>query len=96
MRSKRLYDADDGSEIRSAHLSCFAYESPKSGVALLEAALAGAAQNGLQHLFVAVPVGDVAAFVTHFGELVDVVAPATVFGTGLAPGWPWNINTSEI
>ena len=96
LRSKRLYDADDGSEIRSAHLSCFAYESPKSGVALLEAALAGAAQNGLQHLFVAVPVGDVTVFVTHFGEKVDVVAPATVFGTGLAPGWPWNINTSEI
>lgn len=96
LRSKRLHDADDGSEIRSAHLSCFAYESPKSGVALLEAALAGAAQNGLQHLFVAVPVGDVAAFATHFGERVDVVAPATVFGTGLAPGRPWNINTSEI
>ena len=96
LRSKRLYDVDDGSEIRSAHLSCFAYESPKSGVALLEAALAGTAQNGLQHLFVAVPAGDASAFVTHFGKKVDVVAPATVFGTCLAPGWPWNINTSEI
>ena len=94
--SKRLYDADDGREIRSAHLSCFAYESPKNGVALLEATLAGAAQHGLQHLFVAVPVGDAAAFAAHFGEQVDVVAPATVFGTGLAPGRPWNINTSEI
>jgi len=96
LRSKRLYDADDGSEIRSAHLSCFAYESAESGVGLLEAALAGAAQNGLRHLFVAVPAGDATAFVTYFGEKVDVVAPATVFGTGLAPGRPWNINTSEI
>ena len=42
LRSKRLYDADAGSEIRSAHLSCFAYESTERGVGLLEAALAGA------------------------------------------------------
>lgn len=96
LRSKRLYDADDGSEIRSAHLSCFAYESPESGVGLLETALAGAARKGLRHLFVAVPAADATDFVSHFGEKVDVVAPATVFGTGLALGWPWNINTSEI
>ena len=96
LRSKRLYDAADGSEIRSAHLSCFAYGSPESGVALLEAALAGAAQNGLHRLFVAVPAGDATAFATRFGDRVDVAAQATVFGTGLAQGLPWNINTSEI
>ena len=96
LQSKRLYDAVDGSEIRSAHLSCFAYGSPESGVRLLDAALAGAAQNGFHCLFVAVPAGDATDFVTRFGEKVDVVAPATVFGTGFAPGRPWNINTSEI
>ena len=96
LRSKRLYDADDGSEIRSAHLSSFAYESPERGVGLLRAALAGTARQGLRHLFVAVPAGDAAAFATQFGDEVDVIAPATVFGTGLAPGCPWNINTSEI
>ncbi|MDE0178187.1 MAG: N-acetyltransferase [Gammaproteobacteria bacterium] len=96
LQSKRLYDANDGSEIRSAHLSCFAYESTESAVGLLEAALAGAMQNGLRHLFVAVPPSDATDLVTRFGDRVDVVAPATVFGTGLAPGWPWNINTSEI
>ena len=67
------------SEIRSAHLSCFAYESPESGVGLLETALAGAARKGLRHLFVAVPAADATDFVSHFGEKVDVVAPATVF-----------------
>ena len=96
LQSKRLYDANDGSEIRSAHLSCFAYESTESGVGLLEAALAGAMRNGLQHLFVAVPASDAPDFVSRFSDRVDVVAPATVFGTGLAPGRPWNINTSEI
>ena len=96
MRSKRLYDAADGSEIRSAHLSCFAYGSPESGVALLEAALAGAAQNGLHRLFVAVPAGEATALVARLGDRVDVVAPATVFGTGLPQGLTWNINTSEI
>lgn len=96
LRSKRLYDVDDGSEIRSAHLSCFAYESLECGVGLLETALVGAAQHGLRHLFVAIPAGDATAFATRFEDAVDVIAPATVFGTGLAPGWPWNINTSEI
>lgn len=96
LRSKRLYDAVDGSEIRSAHLSCFGYESPAHGVGLLEAALSTAARHGLHHLFVAVPSDDAPAFVTRLGDEVDVVAPATVFGTGLAPGWPWHINTSEI
>ena len=96
LQSKRLYDAADGSEIRSAHLSCFAYGSLESGVRLLETALAGAVENGFHCLFVAVPAGDATEFVTRFGEKVDVVAPATVFGTGLAAGWPWNINTSEI
>ncbi|MCY3623625.1 MAG: N-acetyltransferase [Gammaproteobacteria bacterium] len=96
LRSKRLYDAADGSEIRSAHLSGFAYRSPESGVALLEAALAGAAQHGLHRLFVAVPAGDATAFVSRFGDRVDAVAPATVFGTGFGQGPRWNINTSEI
>ena len=96
LRSKRLYDVIDGIEIRSAHLSCFAYASPETGIGLLEAALAGALQHGLGHLFVAVPAADATAFVAHFGDRVDVVAPATVFGTGLEPGCPWNINTSEI
>ena len=96
LRSKRLYDANDGSEIRSAHLSCFGYESIESGVALLEAASAGALHNGVRHLFVSVPASDAAEFVTRFGDRVDAVAPATVFGTGIAPGRPWSINTSEI
>ena len=96
LQSKRLYDANDGSEIRSAHLSCFAYGSTESGVGLLEAALAGARQNGFRHLFVSVPASDATDFLTRFGDQLDVFAPATVFGTGLPPGWPWNINTSEI
>jgi len=96
MRSKRLYDDADGSEIRSAHLSCFAYRASKDGAPLLEAALASAARSGFDHLFVAVPHVDEALFVTHFGHRLDVVAPATVYGTGIPSGWPWNINVSEI
>ena len=95
LRSKRLYDAADGSELRSAHLSCFAYGSPVHGFGLLDTALGVATRHGLHHLFVAIPAVDAAVFAGHFGQRVDVVAPASVFGTGLAPG-RWNVNVSEI
>ena len=95
LRCKRLYDAADGGEIRSAHLSCFAYGSPDNGFGLLDTALAVAAGRGFHHLFVAVPAVEATVFAAHLGHRVDVAARATVFGTGLAPG-RWYVNVSEI
>ena len=94
-RAKRLI-ADDGVEMQSAHLSCFAYHDVIAGVVLLKIALARAAERGLPALFVAVPTPDAEAFCAALALTDIVTAPATVFGTGLAPGALWNINTAEI
>ena len=90
-RAKRLI-ADDGVEMQSAHLSCFAYDDVDAGVALIRVALHHAAERGMPALFVAVPSGEAPAF----ARLDAVLAPATIYGTGLDPGLPWNINTAEI
>jgi hypothetical protein len=94
-RAKRLI-ADDGVEMQSAHLSCFAYREPRAGVELLQAALRGAAGRGFPALFVAVAAPEAEVFCRALGNADIVVAPATVFGAGLAPAPLWNINTAEI
>lgn len=95
LRAKWLF-ADDGSEIRSMHLSHFAYRTPADGVRLVRLALDEAASRDVDGLFVAVPDADATTFGAAFGAQGCTVAPATVFGTGCAPGFRWNINVSEI
>ena len=94
-RAKRLI-ADDGAEMRSAHLSCFAYQDWSAGVKLLQVALRRAVSRSFPDLFVAVPAREAKVFCQAPEEMEVVVAPATVFGTGLEPGLLWNINTAEI
>jgi hypothetical protein len=94
-RAKRLI-ADDGKELRSAHLSHFAWSHPVAGADLLQAALDDAGQLGCPALFVAVASMEAEALGAALGEKEMVVAPATVYGCGLDPGSAWNINTSEI
>jgi len=88
--------ADDGEEMRSAHLSCFAYRDPIAGVALLRQALRHARNRGFPALFVAVPEPDGDTFVRAFAGAGLVVAPATVYGAELEPDPYWNIDTAEI
>jgi hypothetical protein len=94
-RAKRLI-ADDGVEMLSAHLSCFAYQDPSAGIKLLRVALGHAARRGLPALFVAVAAPDAADFCRPLEGTAVVLAPATVYGTGLEAGPLWNINTAEI
>jgi hypothetical protein len=94
-RAKRLI-ADDGTEMRSAHLSCFAYQDWAAGVQLLQTALRQAARRSFPALFVAVAAPDAEAFCRALAGIEVVVAPATVFGAGLEPGPFWKINTAEI
>ena len=94
-RAKRLI-ADDGAEMRSAHLSCFAYSDRGAGVKLLQVALQRAATQSFPALIVAVPAPEAKAVCQSLNEMEVVLAPATVFGTGLEPGPRWNINTAEI
>lgn len=94
-RAKRLI-ADDGQEMVSAHLSCFAFRDPAAGVRLVLAALARTAVLGYPALFVAVDQGDTTAFDAEIPSTVEVVrAPATVFGHQL-PAGGWLVPTSEI
>jgi hypothetical protein len=94
-RAKRLI-AGDGVEMQSAHLSCFAYRDPRSGVDLLNASLRRAASIGFPAVFVAVPSSDVQALSQGLNAKELVVAPATIYGTGLEPTALWNVNTAEI
>ncbi|AKN16329.1 hypothetical protein MHAE_14305 [Mycobacterium haemophilum DSM 44634] len=92
--AKRLL-TEDG-ELRSAHLSDFAYRDPACGAALLHAALPVAAKYGNPALFVAIPASDTDAFLAHLGIPETVVAPATIYGSGLAAAARWSVNTAEI
>jgi hypothetical protein len=94
-RAKRLI-ADDGSEMRSAHLSCFAYQDQSAGIELLRIALRHAAGRGLPDLFVAIAAAEVTSFCPPLEAMGIVQAPATVYGAGLQSGPIWNINTAEI
>jgi hypothetical protein len=101
-RAKRLI-ADDGVEMRSAHLSCFAYRDASAGVELLRVALCHAARRGLPALFLAVAASEAQDFCPALGRGLQttpqrsaVLAPATIYGAGLESGPVWNINTAEI
>jgi hypothetical protein len=94
-RAKRLF-MTDGTELVSAHLSSFAFESASAGAELIRVALRLAGQSGLPAMFVAVAEQDLAALQAALDRMDMVVAPATVYGAGLEADFPWNVNTSEI
>jgi hypothetical protein len=94
-RAKRLI-ADDGQEMRSAHLSGFAFQNPRAGVELIREALRRAALLEFPALFVAIAAPEAEGVRRVLEGIEAVAAPATVFGTGLEPYPFWNINTAEI
>jgi len=95
-RAKRLY-AGDGSEILSAHLSCFAFSDVAAALQLLGEARRRASKEGFPALFVAVPDSVATVLCAALGKLECLVAPATVYGTGVdRPAAPWYIHSAEI
>ena len=94
-KAKRLI-AENGSELLSAHLSCFAFESPNPGAQLIQVALRHCVRRRFPALFVAVANSDVKGLQQALGQIAAVVAPATIYGAGFVPGSIWNINSSEI
>jgi hypothetical protein len=93
-KAKRLI-SNDGSEMFSAHLSCFAYKDLAAGSILLRVALNRALRLGFLAMFVSVAETDAPPLQVALGQFAVHPAPATVYGTGLEPGC-WNINTAEI
>jgi hypothetical protein len=93
-KAKRLI-SDDGSEMLSAHLSCFAYRDVAAASRLIGVALNHALRSGFPAVFVSVAETDAPALEAALNQFVSHPAPAAVYGTGLEPGG-WNINTAEI
>ena len=94
-RCKRLF-ADDGTELRSGHLSYFAFSSPAAGADLIRTAIDSPSRAGHPAMFVAVAPSDVPVLEAALGGLQKVVAPATIYGINLDGPGLWNINTAEI
>jgi hypothetical protein len=94
-RAKRLF-VNDGTEMQSTHLSCFAWRTPQAAVELIHAALHQAAQAGLPSLFVALAEADMQLLEPLLHPIEKVIAPATIYGVGLESDRVWNINSSEI
>jgi hypothetical protein len=92
--SKRLI-MDDGSELISAHLSCFAFETVSAGAELIDVALRKAKTLGLPAVFVAAGETEATDLGGSMRGAEILAAPATVYGTGLIEA-DWNINSSEI
>ncbi|MDB6015630.1 MAG: N-acetyltransferase [Pedosphaera sp.] len=93
-KAKRLITGD-GSELRSAHLSCFASNAVPAAAELIRVALGQVTALGLPALFVAVARPEAQALREALHPCEVLAAPATVYGAGLEPG-SWNINSSEI
>jgi hypothetical protein len=93
--AKRLW-TEEGEELKSAHLSAFAYFSVPAGARLLLEACRRAANQGFGKIFVAVATADASAFRHELGATVIVEAPATIYGYGFPAGQSWNANSAEI
>jgi hypothetical protein len=94
-KAKRLFEVGGG-ELRSAHVSYFAFAQPNDGARLLMQAAERAAAMEYPALFCAVPLGRAESLMEALGSVACKVAPATVYGAGMASGRTWHLNTSEI
>jgi hypothetical protein len=95
LNSKRLF-LTRGGELRSAHLSNFAFADAASGAVLIRAALRVARKRLLPALFTAVPACRTRELLEALQMEDTTCAPADIYGIGFDAGQPWNINTAEI
>lgn len=94
LTSKRLFTGDQ--ELLSAHLSSFAYATPADGAQVVSTALSVCRERGIPALFLALPAERLNAWLSHNSYPNATVTGATIYGLGIPPGLPWNINTSEV
>jgi hypothetical protein len=92
--AKRLY-ADDGTEMRSAHLGSFAYRRIEAAEAILRQAASWARRLDFPALFVAVADRDADRFCRSL-PADTAVTGATVYTYGFPIGGEWLISTCEI
>ncbi len=96
-RKVRRLIADDGSELRPAYLSCFAFQDPRAAVDLIAAGLARAGALGYRALRFCMPPADLAKVQSVLGPGVIQGSGGAVFATASAKrGALWNLNASEV
>ena len=93
--AKRLV-VDDGTELRSAHLACFAWRTSAAATTVISAARRRASRLGLPAVFVAVDTTDAAQLSAAVGVPSVTIAGATVYGVNLPTDLRWSISSSEI
>ena len=93
--AKRLIDSTER-EMKSAHLSSFAFADVAAGVCLIRYVLARARQLGFPTVYVPLSAPDVPRVMQALDRPQIVLAPATIYGAGIESGWHWNINSAEI
>jgi hypothetical protein len=95
-RAKQLF-RDDGEEMVSAHLAAFAYSTPESANAILDAARESAASAGIPALFLARHDSrDVLPAALEQLAEGAIASRATIYATGVGERSRWNLFTSEI
>lgn len=96
-RKVRRLIADDGSELRPAYLSCFAFSDPQAAIDLILAALRRAESLGFRALRFCLPPPDLAMLQGVLGPAVIDGSPGAIFATApLGTGALWNLNAAEI
>ena len=94
-RAKRLFQSD-GTELVSAHISCFAYNCVQDGVELIKKALTLCREQNIPALFFSIANNDLEYFRKNQALGNMILAPATIYGCGFPAEIPWNINTAEV
>jgi hypothetical protein len=94
-RGKQLFNSD-GTEMISAHLSCFGYRDATAAVDLIAAAAGHCQRLEIPALFVAIPDNHADAMLNKMPTTKIVKAPAIVFGYAFDQPGTWSINTAEI
>ena len=96
-RKVRRLIADDGTELRPAYLSCFAFQDPQAAIDLILAALRRAGSLGYRAVRLCMPADDLALLQRVLGPGVIEGTGGTVFATAAAEvKAPWNLNAAEI
>ena len=95
-RNVRRLITDDGSELKPAYLSCFAFDDPNAAVDLVIAALHRADALGYRALRLCMPPRDLTALQCVLGPGVITGVPGAVYGVAGLPAAAWNMSASAV
>jgi hypothetical protein len=96
-RKVRRLIADDGTELKPAYLSSFAFHDPQAALDVIVAALRRAGSLGFRALRLCMTPGDFAALQRALGPGAIRGAGGAIFATAAAPrGAGWSLGASEV